>query len=262
MMAQSAQKDADHPGNLESADFRQHVQRIIRIRVMDAQGAQNGSLFALQARVRQTRAAPGDILRRTAQERACHGGGGGCVPDAHFARGNQLIPTRFHAGDRVDTRLNRLFRLRAGHRGFTRHIARSGGDAAVHRSRHGRRHTEIQRVHVRSGDGCHQVDVRRARDDGLRHECRYLAAGLAHALRHYAVVAAANQRATLVDANVRRLLNPRDLHDKLFQLSQRIQRLRDVIPPKLRLFLCVHLPSLSERAATAAISRKRAIIAS
>lgn len=52
MMAQSAQKDADHPRNLESADFRQHVQRIIRIRVMDAQGALDGSLFALQARVR------------------------------------------------------------------------------------------------------------------------------------------------------------------------------------------------------------------
>ena len=172
------------------------------------------------------------------------------------------VATAHHAGDRVDTRLNRLFRLRAGHRGFTRHIARSGGDSAVYRPHDGRHHAEIQRVDVRSGDGCHQVDVRRARDDGLRHECCYLAAGLAHALRHYAVVAAANQRATLVDANVRRLLNPRDLHDKLFQLSQRIQRLRDVIPPKLRLFLCVHLSSLSERAATAAISRKRAIIAS
>ena len=71
-------------------------------------------------------------------------------------------------------------------------------------------HAHIYRKYIRMGYPGHQIDIGRSLCDGLSHQGGYLAAGLAHALGHHAVIGAENQRAALVNAYVRGILHPGD----------------------------------------------------
>ena len=259
MASVSADERAGHSRDLKTAELCQHVDRILRVRMIDPDGAFDRRGLSFQACVRKSGPPAGHFTYRPAQQNRRDRTGRRCVSDTHLPDDSDPVSLPAQFLNQVRPGLQCLLRLLPRHGRSFGDVCRSRADPAADRSVHFRQHAHIHRDHVSPGRFRHQVDIACPLYDAPGHQCRHLAAGLAHAFTYHAVVSAEHQGTSPVDPHVRRLHDPGHLHNQVFQPSQGMQRLCDAVPAPACLFLYVHSSSPSILRTAVLISSKRPV---
>ena len=122
----TAEEHAAKSGDIQPAELAQHIQRVIRIRLIDGNAALNGADFPLQPLIGQSRAASGHPFDILMQQNRRNRAGRGRVADAHFARRQQRKAHLLPVADEVHADFNRRQRLFTCHRRALREIRRAG----------------------------------------------------------------------------------------------------------------------------------------
>ena len=222
----TAQKHAAQPGNIKAAQRRQHPQRVRDVGVVAGNAAFYRIYFAVQSGIGKSRAAPGHLGHRAAQQHAGHGAGRRCVADAHFPRRQQLCAALLLRAHQRNARGDGLHGLCAGHSRAGGKVSRARSNAAVRRAGHGcARNAHIDGHDVAVGRSGHTADAGAAGGQVFEHGAGHGGIGLADALRHNAVVRAEHQHRAAADIRHGVAGQRGGVLDHGFQPTQSAQRL-------------------------------------
>ena len=231
----TAEKHAAQPGNIKAAQRRQHPQRVRGVWVVAGNAAFYRIYFALQSCIGKSRAAPGHLGHRAAQQHAGHGAGRRCVADAHLPRRQQLCAVLLLRAHQRDARGDGLHGLCAGQGRAGGKVSRARSNAAVRRAGHGcARNAHIDGHDVAVGRSGHTADAGAAGGEVLSHGAGHAAVGLADALGHHTVIGAEHQHRPAGNVQLCAAGEGGGVLDGRFQSAQPAQRLCKAGPVGVR----------------------------
>ena len=231
----TAEEDAAEPGNIETAQLRQHVQCIGRVGLIFCDAAMDGVDLPGKPLVRKARAPARHHFDGLAQQHSSHGAGCRGVSDAHLT-GSQQADARFllllH---QPDAPADGLHSFSPAHSRAEGEVRCAGGDAAVEDARDRvARDAHIHRHHLAPGGLCHPADAGAAGGEVLSHGAGHAAVGLADALGHHTVIGAEHQHRPAGNIQLCAAGEGGGVLDGRFQSAQPAQRLCKAGPVGVR----------------------------
>ena len=200
----TAQKNTAQPGDVKPAQLGEHIQRVSGIGLIPRNAPPDGIQLAGKPRVGKARTTACHPLHGLTQQNRSHGAGGGGVANAHLAGGDEPVAVVRQLPGKGNARPNGLHGLRPAHGRANRKVCCAGCNAAVSHAGHRfARDAHIHGQHVTMGGAGHLANTGAAHGEVLSHGTGHFLPGLAHALRHHAVVGTEHQHGPAVKAQRR-----------------------------------------------------------
>ena len=237
--APAGRRTQHRPGqyaDFQPAHLDQHVQPVLRVRIVDLNGPPDYLDLMRQAGVVQAGAASGGNRRVGAGDDGSNGAGGGGVADAHIAAGNQVGALADLLLGGVNADFQAADGLLSGHRRADGHIG--GAVGHLDRAQQGVRfqvggHAGVENHNLRPGVPGQYVDAGPAAQKVIDHLRRdFLGVG-ADPFGHHAVVASGQNDRLAADLRDGVAEHPGQHNGQVFQPSQAAQGLGQGILPGL-----------------------------
>ena len=187
----TAQKHTAQARDIKAAKLCKNIQCVFRVRLIAKDAAADGIHLAGKPFVREARTAPGHKLHGLAQQHCRHRAGGGGIANAHFTGGDEPVAILCQFPGKGNALPNGLHRLSPAHGRALGKIRRACGNAAAaHAGHRFACHAHIHGQNIAVGRAGHLAHTGTPHGKVFGHGTGHFLPGLAHALRHHAVIRA------------------------------------------------------------------------